>query len=84
MLWAGWIAYDHASFIIAVVVVTFLVGSFLKGLTTLGLGLVVVPVLTTVLDPVTAVLTLFLAKAVSDALMAAVGVMLIWRGLGLS
>ncbi|MBI3936907.1 MAG: sulfite exporter TauE/SafE family protein, partial [Betaproteobacteria bacterium] len=46
------------------------VGSFLKGLTTLGLGLVVVPVLTTVLDPVTAVLTLFLAKAVSDALMA--------------
>jgi len=54
---------------VAVIVAAAFLGAFVKGVTTLGLALLAVPLISLVLDVQTAVLSLFLSKFLSDVAM---------------
>jgi uncharacterized protein len=60
---------SDAGYAIVVVVAAAFAGAFVKGVTTLGLALFAVPLISLFLDVQTAILSLFLSKCLSDAAM---------------
>ena len=65
----GLLVLPDRGYTVAVVVAAAFVGAFVKGVTTLGLALFAVPLISLFLDVQTAILSLFLSKCLSDVAM---------------